>query len=66
MKHLRHFTLLFASLGSRQALHAQAPLDDESIIKMVKAGLGDDVIVSVIASQPGKYAVAPEDGVALK
>jgi hypothetical protein len=45
---------------------AQQPLTDESIQKMAKAGLGDDVIVSMIQSQPGHYDLNPDTLVSLK
>jgi hypothetical protein len=35
-------------------------------MKMVKAGLGDDVVVATINSQPGKYSTTPDDLIALK
>jgi len=44
----------------------QTALTNETIIKMVKAGLGEDVIISTITSQPAKYATAPDDLIALK
>lgn len=45
---------------------AQEPLTNDSIQKMAKAGLGDDVIVSMIQSQPGHYDLTPDTLVALK
>jgi hypothetical protein len=45
---------------------AQQPLTNDSIQKMAKAGLGDDVIVSMIQSQPGNYDLNPDTLVALK
>jgi hypothetical protein len=45
---------------------AQQPLTNESIEKMAKAGLGDDVIVSMIQSQPGHYDLTPDTLVSLK
>lgn len=48
------------------AASAQQPLTNDSIQKMTKAGLGDDVIVSMIQSQPGNYDVSPDTLVALK
>jgi len=45
---------------------AQTPLTNDSIQKMAKAGLGDDVIVSMIQSQPGQYELTPDTLVALK
>lgn len=45
---------------------AQNVLNNDSIVKMVKSGLGDGVIVSMVQSQPGNYTVTPEAMVALK
>jgi hypothetical protein len=44
----------------------QAALDNQAIAKLVKAGLGEDVIIVMINSQPGKYAVAADDVLSLK
>ena len=48
------------------ALLAQTALTNDSIIKMVKAGLGDDIVVSTVNGQPGKYSTGPDDLIALK
>jgi hypothetical protein len=45
---------------------AQSELNNDSVIKMVKAGLGEDVIVSMIKTQPGKYKVDPDGVIELK
>ena len=45
---------------------AQQVLNNDSIQKMVKAGLGDDVIVSMIQSQPGTYNVTSDAMMDLK
>jgi hypothetical protein len=45
---------------------AQEALNNDSVVKMVKAGLGDGLIVSMIQSQPGKYSLTPDDLVNLK
>lgn len=45
---------------------AQTALTNDSIIKMVKAGLGDDVVISTIKSQPAKYSTDPDGLIALK
>ena len=45
---------------------AQQALTNESIVKMVKAGLSESVIVSMIQSQPGDYTVTPDAVTALK
>ena len=55
-------TIALASVAIAQ----QQPLTNESIQKMAKAGLGDDVIVSMIQSQPGHYDLTPDTLVALK
>jgi len=46
--------------------YAQQELNNESIEKMAKSGLGDDVIVSMIQSQPGKYNLTPDAMISLK
>src|SRR5215510_7290781 len=45
---------------------AQETLTNDSIVKMVKGGLSDDVILTVIQKQPGKYSLTPDDLVKLK
>jgi hypothetical protein len=54
---------LFLMVGTGPA---QSVLDNDSIAKMAKAGLGDDVIVSMIKTQPGNYAVNPDAVIKLK
>jgi len=45
---------------------SQATLTNDSIIKMVKAGLGEDIVLSSIRSQPGRYSTGADDLIALK
>ena len=45
---------------------AQQGLNNDAILKMVKAGLGDAVVLPTINSQPGQYSVTPDDLIALK
>ena len=45
---------------------AQQQLDNEAIVKLHKAGLGEDMIVNMVNTQPGQYAVGVNDVVALK
>jgi len=45
---------------------AQSTLTNETIIKMARAGLGEDVIISTITSQPARFATLPDDLIALK
>jgi hypothetical protein len=45
---------------------AHESLTNDSIIKMVKAGLSDTVIISVVSTQPGKYSLGADDIIAFK
>ena len=45
---------------------SQDLLTNDSITKMVKAGLSDTVIINMVSTQPGKYSLNPEDVIALK
>jgi hypothetical protein len=44
----------------------QTPLNNDAVMKMVTAGLGEDVIVSMINTQPGNYPLTPDNLIALK
>ncbi len=48
------------------ALPAQQQLTNEAIVKLHRAGLGDDMIVNMVNTQPGQYTVGVDDVVALK
>jgi hypothetical protein len=45
---------------------AGQPLTNDSIMKLVKAGLGEGTIISIVDTQPGKYSVGADDIAALK
>jgi hypothetical protein len=45
---------------------AQEALNNEAIVKMVKSGLGENLIVSMIQGQPGKYSLNPDELVKLE
>jgi len=45
---------------------AQQSLTNDSIIKLVKAGLSEDLIISTINAQPGAYDTSPDGLIALK
>ncbi|HUI55734.1 MAG TPA: hypothetical protein VLY04_12230 [Bryobacteraceae bacterium] len=45
---------------------AQDTLTNESVVKMVKSGLGESLVVSMVQNQPGKYSLSPDDLVKLK
>ena len=47
-------------------LIAQQALNNDSIIKLVKAGLSDDLILSTIKATPGAYDISAEGIIALK
>jgi hypothetical protein len=63
MRRIRLFSLLVLSFGM---LPGQQALTNDSILKLVKAGMGDDVIVSMVNTQPSKFTLGPDDVVALK
>jgi hypothetical protein len=48
------------------ALAAQQAMNNDAVIKMVKAGLSDDIIVGSISSQPGQYDTSADGLIALK
>jgi hypothetical protein len=56
--------LLFLAFTS--LLTAQQALNNDSVIKMVKAGLTDDAIVATINANPGAYDASPDGLIALK
>ncbi len=45
---------------------AQESLTNDSVVKLVKAGLSEDLIVQTVNSQPGKYALGADDILSLK
>jgi len=45
---------------------AQAVLTNDAIVKMAKAGLSEEILLSTIKVQPGTYTTAPDDLIALK
>jgi hypothetical protein len=45
---------------------AQAALTNESIIKMAKAGLSEEILLSTIRTQPGNFTTGTDDLIALK
>lgn len=48
------------------AIEPQEVLTNDSVIQMCRAGLGDEVIVSAIRQNPGRYALGVSDLIALK
>jgi len=45
---------------------SQTTLTNDAVMKMATAGLGEDVIISMINTQPGSYSVTPDNLIALK
>ncbi len=62
MKVARTFIVFFAAF----AIYAQEVLNNDTILKLVKAGLNDDVIAGMVNSQPGKYSLDSDAVIALK
>src|ERR1039458_3251095 len=58
------FTVVF--LAFCPLLVAQQALNNDSIIKLVKAGLSDDLIVTTINAQPGNYDTSTDGLIALR
>jgi hypothetical protein len=44
----------------------QETLTNETVLKMVQAGLGENLIVTMIQGQPGKYVVTPDEMIRMK
>jgi len=65
MKHVLTCAWLVLSFCGT-VLQAQEPLANETILKLVKAGIGEETIVGMVNQQPGKYGVAETDITALK
>jgi hypothetical protein len=63
---MRKAFLAFLFLAAGFMLAAQQPLNNDAVIKMAKAGLSDDVIVTSINSSPGTYDTSTDGLVALK
>jgi hypothetical protein len=45
---------------------AQDILTNDSVVKLVKSGLGDALIVNMVKTQPGTYSLTPDDVAKLK
>jgi tetratricopeptide (TPR) repeat protein len=55
-----------ASQQQRDEQAAKSVLTNDSVIKLVKGGLSDEVVVRMIAAQPAKFSLSPDDLLALK
>lgn len=63
---MRNNLLALLFLASCSLLAAQQALNNVSVIKLVKAGLSDDLIVSTINASPGTYDVSTDGLSALR
>jgi hypothetical protein len=45
---------------------AQEPLTNDAVVKLVKAGLSEELIVQMIGTQPGNYKLSADDVLSLK
>ncbi len=61
MKFLRLLTITLAA-----CLSAQETLTNETILKLVRAGISEDTIVGMVNQHAGKYSLAADDIIALK
>ena len=60
MKALRVFFALVFLAGAQEAL------TNDSIVKMVKSGLGESLVISMVQGQPGRYSLNPDELLKLK
>lgn len=63
---MRRILLAVAFLALSALLAAQQALNNDSIIKMSKAGLSDELIITTINAQPGSYDTSTDGLIALK
>jgi hypothetical protein len=60
------FTYFLIFVASTMVCIAQQTLTNDAIVKMVKAGLSDDLIVQSINASPGTYSTTTSDLITLK
>jgi hypothetical protein len=63
---MRKIFLVFVFLVSAALLTAQQSLNNDAIVKLAKAGLSDELIVTAINSQAGTYDTSTDGLIALK
>ena len=63
---MRKGVLALLFLATCSFLAAQQVMNNDSVIKLVKAGLSDDLIVTTINSSPGAYDTSADGLIALK
>jgi hypothetical protein len=63
---MRKITVLFVFALFAPALVAQQSMNNDSVIKLCKAGLSDDLIVSTVKASPGNFDTSADGIIALK
>jgi hypothetical protein len=63
---MRKSVIALLLLAACSFLAAQQVMNNDSVIKLVKAGLSDDLIVTTISSSPGAYDTSTDGIIALK
>ena len=58
--------ILILALTVLAGAQEQQTLNNDSILKMVQAGLGENLIVTAVQTQPGKYSLGPDELIRLK
>jgi hypothetical protein len=61
-----HRITLILLLASSLVSFAQEVLNNDAIMKMVKGGLSESIIISMVNQQAGKYSTSVDDMIALK
>jgi hypothetical protein len=55
------FRLALVSLMCAAALFAQQALDNDAIVRLVKSGLSENIVLEMVKNQLGKYSLAASD-----
>jgi hypothetical protein len=48
------------------AVFAQQTLDNDAVVKLVKSGVSESIVLAMVKSQPGTYSLAADDVIKLK
>jgi len=63
---MRFGSIVLSATFCLTLLFSQQTLNNDSVIKLVKAGMGDDLIVNMINTQPSSFSVGTDDLISLK
>lgn len=63
---MRKLNAWFLPLAFCTLAIAQQSMNNDSVLKMVKAGLSDDIVISTISASPGLYTTTPDALISLK